>query len=453
MYQLSELFWYKPLFAAELLIAMHLFSMHQPRRKYFPLRLILTILGCLGLSFSIPVLVYEAFYVSFMFLVLFAFCSASLILVYRIPFKNLFLIAITSYTAQHLSHEVYGFCVTAAGMVTSSTLGFYGNAVLDLSHLTQMDFFKGLIYINIYLVVYAAVYFILAKKIPSSEVKMDTISVFIISGIILLVDIILNALVVYIQDGYSKMYSLITSFNNILACLMVLYIQFSVVNIKALKTELTTTSQLLHQSQEQYKNSKENMELINLKCHDLKHQIREVGSQGNIDQSALKNIENIISIYDSNVETGNAALNLILTEKSLLCTQKGIKLTCLADCSKLSFIANPDLYSLFGNIIDNAIEAVLKIDDKEQRNISLIVKNVNSFVSINEVNYYKGDIHLDYQGLPETTKSDKNYHGFGMKSIKMIVDQYHGDLTISSHDQLFSLSILFPVPVQAPETK
>ena len=100
----------------------------------------------------------------------------------------------------------------------------------------------------------------------------------------------------------------------------------------------------MHQSKVRYQDNKKNVDLINLKCHDLKHQIREHTAKGNITKDTINELEEIINIYDSNVRTGNEALDLILTEKSLLCQKANIKLSCLADCSNLSFIADSDLY-------------------------------------------------------------------------------------------------------------
>ena len=201
---------------------------------------------------------------------------------------------------------------------------------------------------------------------------------------------------------------------------------------------------LLHQSEEQYKQSDENIKLLNLKCHDLKHQIREYTEKKEIDSKYVNELVDLINIYDSNVKTGNDALDLILTEKSLLCHKNQINITCLADCSKLNYLSNSELYSLFGNIIDNAIEATMKINNPAKREISLIVKNVSGFISIDLENYFEGTISLDDDGLPITTKGDKNYHGYGLKSTLMIVNKYKGDMHVKIDNQIFSLSILLP---------
>ena len=180
-----------------------------------------------------------------------------------------------------------------------------------------------------------------------------------------------------------------------------------------------------------------------MKCHDLRHQIREYGKKSAISPESINDLEQMINIYDSNVKTGNETLDLILTEKSLLCQKKNIKLTCLADCSKIGFIVDSDLYSLFGNAVDNAIEAVMKIQNDDKRNISLIVRNVENYLSISIENYYEGEIKFGNDGLPLTTKFDTNYHGYGVKSIKYIVDKYHGTLSITAKKDIFKLYILF----------
>ena len=101
-----------------------------------------------------------------------------------------------------------------------------------------------------------------------------------------------------------------------------------------------------------------------------------------------------------------------------------------------------DLYSLFGNIVDNAIEAVSD-PGVEEKLISLTVKRSDGLVSVNVHNYYCGK--LDFEnGLPLTTKKNKSYHGYGMKSIKRVVEKYGGELSVSGKGGIFNLNIVFP---------
>lgn len=447
MYILSELFFYKIIFVIEILIAMHLFSFKQIKKNHYVIKLILSILVCIGLAiaFPIPQNLYNTFYTSFMFLVLFIICTISLGFVYEIPFRIIFFISITAYTMQHFAHESFSLIVSIFNMATSPTLGFYGSNIVDFSKFDLKTLFYAFIYLDVYLLTYWVTYSILGKKINKKELIIENYSMLIISGVVLLVDIILNAVIVYINDNYNKAYTIVSCIYNLLCCSMVLYIQFSLATNKHLKSELQTTMQLLKQAEDQYKSSKENVDIINLKCHDLKHQLTEYAKNGKLDSELLGELENVINIYDSTIKTGNEALDLILSEKSLICQKKDIKLTCLADCSKLNFINKTDLYSLFGNLIDNAMEAVYKIQDVDKRHINLVVKNVNSFVSISIDNYYEGNIVLLDNGLPKTTKEDKDYHGYGMKSIQLIVNKYDGDLNISLDNNVFSLFIMFPI--------
>lgn len=102
-----------------------------------------------------------------------------------------------------------------------------------------------------------------------------------------------------------------------------------------------------------------------------------------------------------------------------------------------------DIYSLFGNLLDNAIEAVSALDDGK-RIIGLRVRAVGDLLSINAHNYYENKLTLD-NGIPETTKKDKQYHGFGLKSIQYVCDKYGGDLSINTQNNVFTVNILFPL--------
>ena len=103
-----------------------------------------------------------------------------------------------------------------------------------------------------------------------------------------------------------------------------------------------------------------------------------------------------------------------------------------------------DIYALFGNILDNAIEAAEQLDSQEKRLISLSVHAKEHFLYINQENYYSGELVME-RGLPLTTKKDKRFHGFGMQSIRMLTEKYGGDLRLRASGGIYRLSILFPI--------
>ncbi|WP_435412066.1 ATP-binding protein [Pseudoflavonifractor intestinihominis] len=107
-------------------------------------------------------------------------------------------------------------------------------------------------------------------------------------------------------------------------------------------------------------------------------------------------------------------------------------------------MSESDIFTLFGNILDNAIEGVERLDDPDDRIIQLNVVGRNSFVQIREENYFRDGLLLSGQTLM-TTKEDKEHHGYGMKSIALLVEKYGGHHKIETQENLFALDILLPM--------
>ena len=110
-------------------------------------------------------------------------------------------------------------------------------------------------------------------------------------------------------------------------------------------------------------------------------------------------------------------------------------------------MSDADLYALFGNLTDNAIEAVKDLPDGK-RTISFSIKEVRGFLSVNIHNLYEGKLEFE-NGLPVTTKGDRANHGYGMKSVRMICRKYNGEMTIKADGGAFNLNMIFPVPGRA----
>ncbi|MCX4287504.1 MAG: ATP-binding protein, partial [Clostridia bacterium] len=196
------------------------------------------------------------------------------------------------------------------------------------------------------------------------------------------------------------------------------------------------------QGERQYRISKDSIELINIKCHDIKYKLDALMAQGDMGADAVKALRDSISFYDLKKDTGNQLLNVLITEKGFYCEQNGINFSCMIDGEKLEFMEAGDLYCLFGNLIDNALEAVKEIEDKARRIVNLSVKAKGGFILVQEENYFNGVREFE-DGLPITTKKDKNSHGFGMRSLRMIVKKYGGELTTFVSDNIFHLNIIF----------
>ena len=213
------------------------------------------------------------------------------------------------------------------------------------------------------------------------------------------------------------------------------------------RMEKEVLRQLLHMQEENYRISAESVELVNRKYHDLKHQIQFLRAHISADEKleALDEMERDIRSYEAQNKTGNKTLDILLTAKSLQCQNAGISLTCVADGKELDFIRPTDLNVLFGNALDNAIEAVEALEEPDKRLIHLSVARQKDFVRIRVENCCRADIRL-VGGLPATSKPAARFHGFGMKSIRSVAEKYGGSMTVKVQDGWFELRVLLPAP-------
>ncbi|MBP5177655.1 MAG: sensor histidine kinase [Clostridia bacterium] len=241
-------------------------------------------------------------------------------------------------------------------------------------------------------------------------------------------------------EDVSVAVTLITSIYAITCCALVLLLKSSFLLAGRQKRELELTRQLYAKEQEEYRYWQSSLDVINIKCHDLKHQISAL--RQNFSEQSIKEIEESVMIYDSALKTGNEIIDVILFEKNVYCEKNGIQFVFMVDGAGLGFIERTDLFTFFTNMLNNAIEAVMKLPT-EKRAINLTVKGVANMVFISEENMFDGKINMA-DGLPITSKEDKINHGFGLKSIKRFVEKYGGTINISAKNELFSLKISLP---------
>ena len=143
-------------------------------------------------------------------------------------------------------------------------------------------------------------------------------------------------------------------------------------------------------------------------------------------------------IYDSATHTGNKTLDTLLAEKSLLCNQYKIHVSCIVNGALLDFINSADLYSLFGFILDNAIQCLYK-EPQENRILTLKAAEKADFILITQDNYCSVPISIK-DNIPVSGEND-----LGIKNIQYIVEKYGGTLTAKylSDEKRFVLTILF----------
>lgn len=452
-YEVDAFFWYKAIFIIELLCAEFLITFRIRHKNYFALRALGSAAVCIGLAFAVPVFDDGAFYAVFLFLTLFIVTLFALRFCFDADLKTIIFCGLAGYATQHIAFELFDIASIAMGvhnMSETTNLGSnpFSSFVLFVYGSNNSIVANAFIVIVYYAIMFVTYWFVVrtlgAKVLDFERLKIKNGTVVLIFTLVITFNIIISAFVTeYADKNYQPVYLVILDITNIFCCLLALYRQFGLAKFSKMNSDIESINRMWEQSKQQYDLTKKNIDLINMKCHDLKHQIRKMGRQNALDPSVLGEMTDIISVYDSGVETGNDALDVIISEKSLYCSNNNIPLSCIADGAKLSFMSEADLYAMFGNALDNAIEATEKLEP-DQRVIGMTVKQVNAFVVINVYNSFKGEVKL-VNGLISTTKSDVDYHGFGIKSIKMLVEKYGGEIKINAVDGIFDLNIIFPI--------
>ncbi|MBE7087143.1 MAG: sensor histidine kinase [Clostridiales bacterium] len=412
-------------FVVELIICGFLFVLSFERRKYFILRL----LGVVAVFFC-----YSSFWY---FLETTAFPTGSLpMYLPMIRYTLCFLLLVLGiFICFNKSIITSLFCGIAA---FSTQHGAY-----KLGELVQRSF-TGIVspawcyafYIIVEIVAYVLVFLAFSKKIKLAEKEyLENKQVIYLS-----IALIMYCIVFQYSTSMDMKYYLIYALYDITCSVFTLVIQFSILKNGKIQHEYKVMEHLRHLEKSQFDMSRKNMELLNIKYHDLKKLISSIGDMPFDERYEL---ERAITVYDMTIKTGNEVLDVILTEKTLFCDQKGVRFEKIVDGKLLNFMSGFEVYSLFGNALDNAIEAVSKIQDAERKVISLMVRKNRGMVLIHIENCFDGDVVFE-NDLPVTTKGNKLYHGFGTKSIKRIVENYGGDFDMCAEDGVFKLNILLP---------
>ena len=227
-----------------------------------------------------------------------------------------------------------------------------------------------------------------------------------------------------------------------LAGVLILTVQHEQLREAALHSELAELDGVLHRQYEQYKQSKENIRLINRRYHELKMQIAAIRAERDHAKQdvALAAMESGIRQYEAENKTGNPVLDTLLTAKSLYCQQHHITMTCVADGHLLEFLETGEICTIVGTALDNATESVETEPDHEKRLIRVAVYAQNGFVMLRFENYCAQEVELGADGLPR-----RNTHGGSdLRGVRAAAEKRGGTMTLHWENEWFTLRVLLP---------
>lgn len=430
------------LFLMQLFMCEAVFVVCLPRRKYFAGRLLssfVLFLGLVALDTALRNFIpWEEIYLiaqlkSVCYFAVIVFANALMVhLSFDIHYSGALFAVIGGYSIEHAASR-FSYIINVL---------FYSSRKISAVVLyLGLDFAIPLIFALVS-------YYVLIRRSNAAErLQYNNNKVLAVSAVNLFICIALSTFEPEVVAGSeaSVMVTCASYISAIVGCVLCLLLQVGLFQKSELDEKNRILEEMLKLEREKQVLSKETIEIINRKCHDLRHQIGMLERQTPEDRSkALKSISDAILIYDSIVKTGNASVDLVLMEKKLFCEKYSIQFSYLVDGEKFSFMNEADIYAMLGNMLDNAIESEMKEADPEKRIINFVAHTRSGMLYISMENYCSTPIRFK-DSFPETDKQDKAFHGFGTKSIAHIAESYGGNVRFGQENDYFTVEILLPL--------
>lgn len=410
------------------------------KRPQYPIRLAVSLTACASmLVFSAALRFFRPSPLTRVLVGIIKFSLLFLIsyLCYDDSFQNRIRAICCGTAARYIGSAVYSFLLLLAGVDETQTISILHPDGLDGGLNT------GLVDWLLYFGIRIAVYFVVYRVVPfrpydnldqKSLRQVVALSIFCFA-VMVVPDTIRN------EIGTTGMAGVIVNrFYHLSVGAFVLFTLTSVDFQSRYRQEKAIIEQALDDERKQYQQLKEDMDIINVYCHDLRHQIKSFSVK--LTEKELDSLSRAMELYDSNIKTGNEVLDVVLRAAQMRCRKEEIELTCLADGAALDFIDVRHLYSLFNNALNNAMEAVRKLADRSKRVISVTVARQDGALVIEVVNFFDGNMPAD----GGSTKREKGQHGFGLKSMRYVAESYGGRLSVRIEGELYCLTISIPTP-------
>lgn len=208
---------------------------------------------------------------------------------------------------------------------------------------------------------------------------------------------------------------------------------------KLLFAELHINNQVLH-----YQELNKHQNELKIFRHDIKNRLLSLMAlvkDGKSDKALqiMENNLNWLEEMNSNViNSSNPVVDAILQAKLHVAKDKNISLQISTKLAEKITIDELELGIVLGNALDNAIEAVEKNIGKDKKYISLTLMSTDNRISISVSNPVEENVNTEKL---ITSKTDKEKHGYGIKSIKTIAQKHDGIVSFSCDNMIFNISI------------
>lgn len=418
--------------AAELALLDTMFCLKLEKRRHFPFRCFLCVLLLLAYLCFVPLTKMSCLIHVPILAIAFIYIG----LCYCCDIVTTLFMGTAGYTVQRIA-SLLNSMASRLNPKLSHWLGFGGEG--------EISVYACLLILVCDVVVFSAAYFVLVKRLWNAELQPNTaLPVVALAVIVLIMNQVWGVYYDILGEVYNTSpFAMIGYAWNLVCCVLSLGVQFGIFGISQRDWELEITKKLIAEKEQQYKLSKESIDAINRKCHDLKYQLAALSANED-SQKHIYDAMDLVDSFDNAVHTGNETLDIIFTEKNSYCRKNDITFVCMIDGEKLDFMDAVDQYVLFGNLIDNAINAVRKIENHAERSIYINIRAEKKLLLIQMENPFVGELTFE-NGLPKTTTRDELNHGFGMGSVRLVAEKYQGSVNTRAENGYFYLNIVLPI--------
>lgn len=182
--------------------------------------------------------------------------------------------------------------------------------------------------------------------------------------------------------------------------------------------------------------------------HDYRNHIQTMKaylSMGRYEELAeyLDQLDMDLSQVDTVVKTGNVMVDAVLNSKISVARAKQIAVDAKARVPQHMSVAEVDLCVILGNLLDNAIEACMGIEEESQRFIRIYIDVLQGQLYLYVLNATAGI--LQRRGNSYLSTKDSREHGYGLMRMDRVVEKYHGYLDRQDEEGVFATEVLLPL--------
>lgn len=319
-----------------------------------------------------------------------------------------------------------------------------GLLLSSITRMTVEQSLKNIVYYVIVSVVSKLVIFVIIKLISSyvicktNSIPKMAMLAFIILPITTFSILYFISEYVYSSDNNTiQIISFVLSLLLIVSNIVVFFILDYVSKQKDREKSIETKAKQLEYERQYYSDLYDKQVITDKITHDLKNKFYAFKTLLKEDpikaETAIEDITAQFNDVSMMKITGNIGIDSLLNHKLSIAKTNGIKVDIECIIGEIKYIDLIDLCVILGNLLDNSIEACLKIENQIDRLIKINIKQEMKFLQITITNTY-----IKEKIKSKTTKKDVMHHGFGLQNVKELINKYNGYYTVVEENNTYT---------------